>query len=194
MLKNLEKKLKFVELLDEMKTIERFMFLRNWKKENDAEHSYHLAMMVMVFIDDFPDLNYEKCLKFALIHDIVEIYAWDTSVYDDKGIDTKEEREKAALIKFEATIGDCLPEIVALIHEYEERQSSESKFVYSIDKIQPIIQNVLEWGKKWRDFKIDSNKAKDVAYSKIFPEFWFEKILDIYFKKAESEGMMYYAK
>jgi|GEM_PF-5437389 len=75
MLTNLEKKLKFIEIVDEMKYIKRIIYLKDNFLENDAEHSYHLALMVMTFIDDFSELDYEKCLKLALIHDIVEIYA-----------------------------------------------------------------------------------------------------------------------
>ena len=67
MIKNLKQKLQFIELMDKMKDIERTIFLRNGKQENDAEHSFHLAMMVIAFADDFPGLNIEKCLKLALI-------------------------------------------------------------------------------------------------------------------------------
>ena len=144
MLNNLEKKLKFIELVDEMKNIKRAIYLRDNSFETNAEHSYHLAMMVMTFIDDFPELCYEKCLKLALIHDLVEIYAGDTVVLDKNMEKTKIQREHNALEKFRKEIYDFLPEIIDLIEEYEKRQSKESKFVYSIDKIQPIIQVYLE--------------------------------------------------
>ena len=65
MIKNLEKKLKFLELVDEMKLIKRAVFLKDWSQESDAEHSYHLALMVMIFIEDFPELNYEKAIKLV---------------------------------------------------------------------------------------------------------------------------------
>ena len=82
MIKNLENKLKFIELLDQMKDIERAMLLRNGRRENNAEHSFHLAMIVIVFIEDFPELDELKVIKMALFHDIVEIFAWDTIIFD----------------------------------------------------------------------------------------------------------------
>lgn len=191
MIKNLEKKLKFLELVDEMKLIKRAIFLRDWSQESDAEHSYHLALIVMIFIEDFPELNYEKAIKLALIHDLVEIYAWDTIVFDKKAEKTKEEREKQALIKFKNEFQDILPEFIELIEEYEERISKEAKFVYSIDKIQIIIQNVMEWWNSWKKWKYGFDEVKKRQYSKIYPEFWLDNILDIYFERAEREKICY---
>lgn len=184
-------KLKFIELMDEMKNIQRAIFLKSGKQETNAEHSFHLAMMVIAFSDDFPQLNVEKCLKLALIHDIVEIYAWDTIVLDEKMTKTKIEREMKALEKLTDEYITILPGFILLLNEYEDRKSKESQFVYSLDKIQPIIQVVMEWWKTWHNWKIDFDKIKKRQYSKMFNEFWLDKILDIYFKKAETENMFY---
>lgn len=192
MIKNLEKKLKFLELVDEMKLIKRAIFLRNWKQESDAEHSYHLALMVMIFIEDFPELDYEKTIKLALIHDLVEIYAWDTVVFDKKSEKTKSEREHNSFERLKNEFQDILPEFIELIEEYENRNSTESKFVYSIDKIQIIIQNVLEWWNSWKKWKYDFDEIKERQYSKIYPEFWLDKILDIYFERAEKNKIYYH--
>jgi len=75
MLKNLEKKLKFIELIAEMQVIKRIVYKKDGSFESDADHSWHLAMMVMTFIEDFSYLDYEKCLKYALVHDLVEVFA-----------------------------------------------------------------------------------------------------------------------
>lgn len=192
MIKNLQNKLKFIELMDNMKDIDRAIILKNWKQENDAEHSYHLAMMVIVFMDDFSDLDIEKCLKFALIHDLVEIYAWDTiALVDLEWLKTKEKREKDALDRLEKEFWSVLWNVIDLIKGYESKESKESRFVYSLDKVQPIIQNVLaKWG-GWHKWKYDFDKIKERQYSKIYPEFWLDKILDIYFEKAEKENMFY---
>lgn len=191
MITNLENKLKFIELVDEMKNIERAIFLRNWKQETDAEHSYHLAMMVITFADDFPELNIEKCLKFALIHDVIEIYAWDTVALDKEAEKTKDEREKASLLRLEKEFWDVFPELIKLLKEYDLKSSKEAQFVYSLDKVHPVIQNVLEWW-KWRNkWKIDFDEIMQRQYSKIYGEFWLEKILDIYFEKAKKEKIFY---
>ena len=192
MIKNLQNKLKFIELMDEMKNIDRAIFLKNWKQENDAEHSYHLAMMVIIFADDFPELNIEKCLKFALVHDLVEIYAWDTiAVVDLEWLKTKEKREREALDKLEKEFWSVLWNIIDLIKEYESKASIEARFIYSLDKVHPIIQNVMAKWRGWREWKYDFKKTKENQYSKVSSEFWLDKILDIYFEKAEKENMFY---
>ena len=191
MIKNLKQKLQFIELMDKMKDIDRTIFLRNGKQENDAEHSFHLAMIVITFAEDFPELNIEKCLKLALIHDIIEIYAWDTPVHDKEFAKSKKQREYDSLKRLEKEFWKVLPEFIALAKEYEEMKTSEAQFVTSVDKIHPIMQVALEWGKAWRDYKIDFDMIKKRQYSKIYPQFGFDKILDIYFEKAEKEGMWY---
>lgn len=173
-----------------MKDIKRIIFLQNWGLENDAEHSYHLAMIVFTFSEDFPNLDIKKCLEFALIHDLVEIYAWDTPVFWKDEI-SKEEREKQALIDFEKKYKEPLPHVIDLLKEYESHNSPEARFVYSLDKIQPIIQVVMEWWKSWSEYKIDFDKIKKRQYSKIYSEFGLEKILDIYFERAERDNIIY---
>ena len=92
MITNLKEKLKFIELMDEMKNIERAIRLKNWREETNAEHSFHMAMMVVVLIEDFPQLDNIKCIKMALFHDLVEIFAWDTVIFDEEREKTKKER------------------------------------------------------------------------------------------------------
>lgn len=191
MIKNLEKKLKFIELIDKMKEIERSVLLKNWKQESDAEHSWHLAMMAFTFAEDYPDLNIEKCIKFALIHDLVEIYAWDTIALDKKNEKTKEKREKEALDKLEKEYLEVLPDIINLIKEYESKESDESRFVYSLDKLQPIIQCVIEGWKSWHRWRYNYEDIKKRQLSKVYPEFWLEKLLLRYFDIAERENMVY---
>ena len=71
MIKNLENKLKFIELLDKMKDIKRVILLKNGKFETDAEHTFHVAMMAIVFSSDFPELAQLKTIKIALFNDLV---------------------------------------------------------------------------------------------------------------------------
>lgn len=192
MLTNLEKKLKFVELISEMQVIKRIVYKKDDSFESDADHSWHLAMMVMTFIEDFPDLDYEKCLKFALVHDLVEVFAWDTICFDKIAEKTKTQREKDSLELFRRDFWEILPEIISIMEEYEHKVLKEARFVYSLDKIQPIIQTVLEWWKAWDKFKIDIDDLKQRQYSKIYPEFESLKhILDIYFERAIKEDLVY---
>lgn len=192
MITNLENKLKFIELMDEMKSIERAIFLKNWRRENNAEHSFHLAMMVLIFIEDFPELDSYKCLKMALLHDIVEVFAGDTVIFDAKMEATKEEREIKAIWQLEEVLWkDNFFFIKEIIEEYMKKTSLEAQFVNQIDKFQPIMQIVMEGGKTWHKFKFDKTKLIENKYSKIDDKFWLIKILDRYFEKAEKENMFY---
>ena len=192
MIKNIEKKLKFIELIDEMKNVYRTISLKSWRKENDAEHSYHLAMMCFIFLEDFPLLDQEKVIKLALLHDIVEIFAWDTYVYDDKMLSTKKQREIDSLNKLEEILWqEEFEKFKKIIEEYEEKTSNEAKFVSQLDKLQPIIQIYMTWWKDFIEYKTDTNRLIKDKYSKINSDFWFDKILDIYFEKMKNENMFY---
>ena len=141
MIKNLENKLKFIELLDKMKDIERAIILKNWRFETDAEHVFHIAMMVVVFVWDFPELDELKTIKIALLHDLVEIFAWDTVIFawdtvifDEKMTKSKKEREELALYELEKVFWkEEFKEFRGLIEEYEERKTEEAQFVYELD-------------------------------------------------------------
>jgi 5'-deoxynucleotidase YfbR-like HD superfamily hydrolase len=75
MITNLKNKLKFIELVDKMNEIKRAIILQSGEKESDSEHSFHLAIMVTIFISDFPKIDELKAVKIALFHDLVEIFA-----------------------------------------------------------------------------------------------------------------------
>lgn len=192
MITNLENKLKFIELIDEMKSIERTITLSCWRRESDADHSYHLAIMVLTFIEDFKYLDVLKCLKIALLHDIVEIFAWDTYFIDEEKLKTKKQREDESLKKIEEILWKTSFEnFKEIIQEYEEKKSKEAIFVSQLDKLHPIIQIYLTW---WRDFHTFKAKKDEVIankYEKIDDEFWFRKVLDIYFEKMFENNMFY---
>ena len=98
-------------------------------------------MMVMILIDDFPDLDALKCLKLALLHDLVEIFAGDTYIFDTEWVKNKKEREHASLLKIEEIVGkDQFREFKSIIDEYESHQTREAQFVYQLDKLHPMIQ------------------------------------------------------
>ncbi len=192
MITNLENKLKFIELLDEMKRVERVITLKSWRKESDAEHSYHLATMVMVFIEDFPELDYLKCLKIALLHDIVEIFAWDTYIFDKEGIDTKKQRELESLEKIEKVLWESsFSEYKKIIKEYEKKQTKESIFVNQLDKLHPIIQVYMMWWKDHFTYKAKKEAVFENKYKIIDDTFGFRKVLDVYFDKLVKWNMFY---
>jgi putative hydrolase of HD superfamily len=180
-----DKILAFLQEIEKYKTIEREMFCSNLNRaESDAEHSWHIAMFLILFENDLPqDIDMKKMLKLALMHDLVEIYAGDTFAYDKQNQATKKEREsKAAKKLFSQLPKDLNKEFMNLFDEYEEIKTKEAKIVKSFDKIQPILQNLCSSGKSWQKHKItfsdiDQYKRKYVEHNDLTLEI-YEKLLN----------------
>ncbi len=157
----LNKLISFMKEIEKFKTIERQCWTSNLNRnESDADHSWHLAMSLILFEKDLPkDLDFNKMLKFALMHDLVEIYTGDTFAFDFEGRKNKKEKEKIAAEKlFSQLPNDLKEDLQTLFKEYEERKTKESKIVNSLDKIQPIIQNLCSEGKSWKKYDLDYKK------------------------------------
>lgn len=191
MIPNLQTKLKFLEIINEMKYIDRYISMRNSsRRETNAEHTYELVMMVIVFLEDFPELDKERTIYMALLHDIAEIYAGDVDIFDEEGRIGKEKREEEALDKFEKILWkEFFSKYRRLIEEYMAWETKESKFVKQLDKIQPIMHIVLEWWNTW--YWVDIEKIKKNKYDRVDDTFWFDQILDHYFKRASQERIDY---
>ncbi len=149
----LKKQIEFAVTVDKMKNILRRNIVINEPRcENDAEHSWHLALMAMLLEEYSAEkVDIERVLKIALVHDLVEVYAGDTFAYDEKGYEDKEERERAAADKlFGSLEGEQSAEIRALWDEFEAVETPESKYANAIDRIQPLILNYLTNGHTWK--------------------------------------------
>lgn len=157
---SLEELVEFVNLLNDFNGVERVTRIGSLDRyENDVEHSYSLAMMAWYIIEaNKLDLDLGKTMRYALVHDLVEVYAGDTFVYGKKeDLESKEKRELQAIKK----IGEKFPKFKALhrdIKAFEARKNSEAKFVYALDKLHPMIQNYLDGGKLWKKFSISLDK------------------------------------
>lgn len=148
----LERQMNFILEIDKLKDIERQTYLHHGKrKENDAEHSYHLALMVAVLSEYAnEDVDVCKAMTMVLIHDIVEIDAGDTYAYDTEGSKTKEEREKKAADRiFSLLPDDQKVYFRSLWEEFEVGKSSEAMFAAALDKVQPAMLNDAAGGKAW---------------------------------------------
>ena len=167
--------LEFQKLLLKFSQIERVVSRRqgdHYINENDSEHSYNLTMTAWFLAPHFPELDKDLVIKCALVHDLVEIHAGDTYAYGDQShIESKVERETAALLKLEAEWPD-LSEITDLMHSYELHESNEAKFVYALDKVMPIMQIYLNDGKTWHDegLTIERLHAKKERQVVVSPE------------------------
>ncbi|WP_248928776.1 HD domain-containing protein [Paenibacillus hamazuiensis] len=150
----LQKQLEFIMEIDKLKHIFRRSKLMNRSRfENDAEHSWHLAVMAML-LEEYAgetELNRLRVLHMLLIHDLVEIDAGDTFAYDAQGHEDKQEREEnAARRLFFMLPPDQAEWIYGLWREFEERQTPESRFAAALDRLQPLIHNYYTEGESWK--------------------------------------------
>jgi putative hydrolase of HD superfamily len=157
-IENLSQQVNFIKEIDKIKYIQRKTKLFNSNRnENDAEHSWHLAMMVIVLVEhaNVP-IDVLKVLKMVLIHDIVEIDAGDNFIFDTKKDHTNTEEELLAARRIFGILPDKQSaELIALWEEFEEGKSNEAKFSKSMDRFEPILQNASNNGGTWREFEVD---------------------------------------
>ena len=150
----LKKQTEFVIKTDKLKTISRQTYLADGsRKENDAEHSYHLALMAYLMREYAAEpVDVTKAMLMALIHDIVEIEAGDTYAYDEAGNADRAEREtRAAEHLFAVLPEDQGQELKALWREFEDNETAEAHYVNALDKVQPVLLTDSAEGKSWRE-------------------------------------------
>lgn len=139
------------------------------RPENDVEHSFSLALTCWFLAPKIaPELSLEKILKYALAHDTVEIHAGDTFVFGPSEVlATKSAREDAALEKLAEEWVD-FPELVGYAKDYKEKRDEEAKFVYSVDKILPVLMvNLGEKDVFWVRNKITLQMQKNEKRGKV---------------------------
>lgn len=189
-MKSIEGLIKFHDFLHEFQRIERVVDVPGRAApENDVEHSFHLAMAAWYLADEFPELDRDKLIRYALIHDIVEVHAGDTFFAgSEEEQSTKAEREHAALDKITAEWVE-FPEMAASIRDYEARKDDEAQFVYALDKIMPIIVIMQANGKTWQDHSISYKKLLDAKYDKVASSKYilpyFQQVMKILQNKPE---------
>lgn len=174
----LKQQIQFIKEIDKMKQIFRQnVIIGTERNENDAEHSWHLAMMAILFFEYSTDKNLDilRVVKMVLIHDLVEIDAGDTFCYDEKGYEDKEEREqKAAKRLFSILPADQKQMIYSLWQEFEELNTSEARFAACLDRMQPLILNYNTNGHTWKKPGITSEKVlkRNELLEKNAPQLW----------------------
>lgn len=159
---DIEKQLDFAAEIDKMTHIlRRTLLIDGTRRENDAEHSWHIAMMALIFAPYMEEkVNKEHAAALCLAHDLVEIYAGDTFAFDTAGYKTKEIREKQAADRLFSMLPDGQGEEVrALWEEFEAGSTAEAKLANCMDRLQPFLHNTLTDGHTWVEGKV---KAADV--------------------------------
>lgn len=149
----MEKQLAFSLEIDKVKNIFRQTHLsNNGRNENDAEHSWHMAVMAYLLREYAnQEVDIAKVMLMCLIHDIVEIDAGDTYAYDAEGLQTQKAREDAAKERiFSILPEDQKKELMALFDEFEANETAESRFAHAMDNFQPLMLNNSNGGADWR--------------------------------------------
>lgn len=149
----------FIVEIDQLKTVLRQSRLTDQsRRENDAEHSWHLAIMAVLLQEhatDAKQLDLVRVLKMLLIHDIVEIDAGDTFAYDEVGLESKAEREEQAAQRIFALLPtDQEQEFHDLWQEFEARETAEARYAAALDRLQPMLLNYYSEGAAWKQHGI----------------------------------------
>lgn len=184
----LRQQLDFIIEIDKLKYVFRKTSLFNSKrKENSAEHSWHLAMMAITLHPHAnEEIDLDKVIKMLLIHDIVEIDAGDTFLFDtQKDHDNTAEELKAAQRIFGLLPVEQAEEFTVLWLEFEEAQTAEAKFAKAIDRLAPMMQNDSNHGGTWKEFDVPKQtviekKRRIAEGSEVLWEYAMELIQNYY--------------
>lgn len=161
--KRLEQQMQFLLELDHMKNIYRqTRVLHEDRAENDAEHSFHLAIMTVVLAEHAnAPIDVCKTMKMVLAHDIVEIDAGDTYCYDAIGYQDKAARETRAADRIFALLPpDQGAELRALWEEFEAGDTPEARFANAVDRVQPLTLNYQKGGQSWRAHGVQPDQVR----------------------------------
>lgn len=178
--KRIEQQLAFSLEIDKVKNIFRQTHLSgNGRNENDAEHSWHMAIMAYLLREYAnEEVDIAKVMLMCLIHDIVEIDAGDTYAYDTEGLLTQKAREDAAKERiFSILPKEQAAEFKNLFDEFEAYETAESKFAHAMDNLQPLMLNNSNNGNDWKEHQVTAEQVyKRQGKTKLGSEKLFEVV------------------
>lgn len=157
----LEKQMAFIKEIDKEKQIFRQTYIADGtRKENDAEHAWHMAVMTLLLSEySNEEIDVLKTIRMILIHDVVEIDAGDTYAYDEVAKTTQREREERAADRiFGLLPEDQAKEMRELWEEFEAGETKEAKFARTMDNFQPMMLNDATDGKAWEEHQVAISK------------------------------------
>jgi putative hydrolase of HD superfamily len=159
----LARQIEFIAECDKLKEIFRqTLNTQSRRAENDAEHSWHLCLCVIVLAEhaNARDLDVLHVLKMLIVHDLVEIDAGDTFAYDEAAMANQHEREAVAADRiFGLLPPDQGSEFRALWDEFEAKETAESKFATAVDRFQPMLLNCRSQGAAWNRHGITHDRV-----------------------------------
>ena len=173
----LQRQLEFVVEIDKAKSILRnSLVIESGRRENDAEHAWHVALMALVLAEYAPaEIDIGRVVAMLLVHDVVEIDAGDTFVYDTAARELKAEKERAAAERiFGLLPAEQADALRARWEEFETRQTPEAKFAAALDRLQPLLLNFHTQGHAWRKHQVRRSQvmAVNASIAEGAPELW----------------------
>ncbi len=192
-MQELQNIIKFIELTHQFQAVERRVLVKGTDRyENDVEHCYQLAMLAWYIVDSEKlSLNKDLVMKYGMIHDLVEAYAGDTYIYekDLSILNSKVEREAQAAQRLREEFPE-FGELHQIIDDYEHRVDEESKFIYALDKIIPMLNIYLDGGETWQREEVSLQDLIDYKTDKVATSLqvqkYFEHLIGI-LKDQEAE-------
>ncbi len=161
---NLAKQIDFIREIDKVKYIQRKTKLFNSdRNENDAEHSWHLALMAIVLMEHSnAAVDLLKVVKMLLIHDIVEIDAGDTFIYDTQKNHSNTDEERLAANRIFGMLPKAqAEELIEIWEEFEAGVTAEARFARAMDRLEPLLQNTSNNGGTWNEFGVNYEKVHE---------------------------------
>ncbi|MCC3864420.1 HD domain-containing protein [Terrisporobacter petrolearius] len=153
---NTNQVIEFIKEIENLKSVTRTAWTKTGRRESTAEHSWRLAMLLMVLEEDFKDVDINKAIKMSLVHDLGELYDGDISAKLQGADDNKSHMEERAMKRMLTTLPESLSEkIYDLWKEYNECSTKEAKLVKAMDKLETIVQH--NQGKNTDDFDYEFN-------------------------------------
>ena len=156
----------FIEELDRLKSVlRRTPLIDGSRRENSAEHSWHLALMALLLVEHADEpVDVGRVVALLLVHDVVEIDAGDTFAYDDQAVSGQAERERRAAERvFGLLPPDQAATMRALWEEFEARETPEARFAVALDRFQPMLHNYRTEGGTWRTYGVALEQVLDRA-------------------------------
>lgn len=162
-MERLEQQLNLIIELDKLKSVLRRTRVKSveGRLENSAEHSWHVALMAILMQEHANEpVEISKVMKMLLLHDIVEIDAGDTFVYDTVASAQQEEKERIAAERLFGLLPDNQgDELKAIWLEFEQAQSAEAKYAKALDRIIPMLLNYHNDGQSWQEHGVTKHQA-----------------------------------
>jgi putative hydrolase of HD superfamily len=187
----LARQLQFILEIDKLKSVYRRTYLIDGtRSENSAEHSWHLAMLALILAEHANEpLDVAKVVKMVLVHDIVEIDAGDTYIYDAQG--DKVERERVAADRiFGLLPADQEAEFRGLWEEFESGATPEARFAAALDRFIPQLHNYHTQGRSWKEHGITAERVLtrnvEMSHGSVTLWEWTQTLIE----RAVSEGLL----